>query len=83
MTPTCATIVGIVLQVFGAGYLVFQSWRTSRDLSKFPGQVTYDALGSTINALTRELRRQFFQQMFGFVFVLGGSCFQLYAAAAA
>lgn len=83
MTPTCATIVGIILQVFGAGYLVFQSWRTSRDLSKYPADVTYDTLGSTINALTRELKRQFFQQMIGFLFILGGSGLQLYAAAAA
>lgn len=83
MTPTFATIVGVVLQVFGAGYLVFQSWSTSRDLSKYPEQVTYGTLHLIINALTGELRRQFFQQMIGFLFLLGGSGFLLYAAAAA
>jgi hypothetical protein len=80
MTPTCATLVGIIFQLFGAGYLVFQSGRTSRNLSEYPTDVTYDTLGPIINALTAELRRQFFQQVVGFVFVVVGSLLQLYGA---
>lgn len=83
MSPTYATIVGIIFQLFGAGYLVFRSWRMSRSLSKFPEKVTYDSLGPQIDALTRELRSQFLQQMIGFLFVVGGSCLQLYAVLAA
>jgi len=83
MTPICATIAGIVLQLFGGGYLVFQSWRTSRDLSRHPETVTFGELAPTIDTLTRELRRQFREQMIGFVFVVVGSGLQLYAVAAA
>lgn len=82
MTIACATITGIVLQVGGAGYLVFQSWRSSRNLARFPIQITYDALGPTIDALTREVRSQVAQQLIGFAFVLAGSALQLYAVAA-
>jgi threonine/homoserine/homoserine lactone efflux protein len=80
---TAATVVGIVLQVLGAGFLVWCAWRTSRNLGKFPKEVTYNALGPTIDALTRELRTQFSQQMVGFVFVLAGAGLQLYASLAA
>jgi hypothetical protein len=83
MTLTSATVLGIFLQLVGAGYLVFRSLQTSRHLSKYPEQVTYNALGPTIDALTRELRTQFFQQMIGFAFVLVGAGFQLYVLVAA
>ena len=83
MTATCATIVGILLQLIGAGYLVFQAWRTSRKLAKYQTQVTFDTLGSTIDTLARELGSQFLQQLIGFLFVLVGSALQLYAAVAA
>jgi hypothetical protein len=83
VSPTNATVLGIVLQLLGAGYLVFCSWRTSRSLAKYPNEVTYNALGPTIDTLTRELRSQFFQQMIGFLFVVGGAGFQLYASIAA
>ena len=81
--PIAATVVGVVLQVVGAGFLVWCAWRTSRNLGKYPNAVTYNALGPTIDALTRELRTQFSQQMIGFVFVLVGAGLQLYASLAA
>ena len=83
MTATCATTIGIVLQLLGVAYLVLQSWRSSRHLGRFPAQVTYDALGSTIDALTQEVRSQIAHQLIGFAFVLLGSAIQLYAVAAA
>ena len=83
MSSTAANVLGIVLQFLGAGYLVWCSWRTSRTLGRYPRAVTYNALGPTIDALTRELRGQFFQQMIGFVFVGGGAALQLYAFIAA
>ena len=81
MTATCATVIGIVLQVLGAGYLVVQAWCTSRKLAKYNAQrVTINSLGPTIEALARELGGQFGQQLVGFGFVLVGSGLQLYAA---
>jgi hypothetical protein len=82
MTTTCATVVGIVLQLLGAGYLVWQAWCTSRKLAKF-SSITYDTLGATIDTLAHEIGSQFTQQLIGFVFVLLGSALQLYAALAA
>lgn len=81
MTPPCATTIGIVLQLLGAGHLVLQSWRTSRHLATFSTHVTFDALGPPIDALTREVRGQIVQQLIGFAFVLAGSAMQLYAVA--
>ena len=80
MTETHAIIVGTSLQLLGAGFLLYQSWKTSNSLSKFPSEVTYDSLGSTISALALELKSQFSQQAIGFMFMLVGSGFQLYAA---
>ena len=82
MTSTCATIIGTVLQVLGAGYLVVQAWLTSRKLGKYRANVTYNALGPVIDTLAHELGGQFRQQIVGFVFFLIGSGFQLYAAIA-
>ena len=83
MTTSCATLIGVILQLIGAGYLVYQSWRTSRKLAKYKAHVTYDTLGSTIDTLAHELGSQFAQQLVGFLFVVAGSALQLYAAAAA
>ncbi len=80
---TCATILGIILQVLGALFLVFQSLRTSRKLGKYNAQVTYDNFSSIIADLAHEVGGQFRQQLVGFVFVLAGSALQLYGAVAA
>jgi hypothetical protein len=83
VSPKCATIVGILLQAAGGGYLVWQSWRTSRALKRHvSGSVTFDNLGTAIDTFARELGGQFQQQLVGFAFLLLGSGFQLYAAAA-
>lgn len=83
MTPLCAAVIGILLQFIGAGFLVYQSWRTSQKLAKYQTQVTWDTLGATIDSLAHELGGQFLQQLIGFLFVLAGSALQLYAAVAA
>ena len=82
-TPTCLTVIGIILQVLGAVFLVFQSLRTSRKLGKYNAQVTYDNFSSIIADLAREVGGQFRQQLVGFLFVLVGSVLQLYGAVAA
>ena len=81
MSTTCATVIGILLQLLGGGYLVWQSLNTSRSLkAHVSGHVTYETLGTAIDTLARELGGQFRQQLVGFLFLAVGSCFQLYAA---
>ncbi len=82
MTAMTATIIGIILQLLGAGYLVAQTWLTSRKLARYQTSVTYNNLGSAIDALAQELGNQFGQQLVGFAFVLIGSGLQLYATIA-
>lgn len=79
MSNNSAIIIGILLQLIGAAYIVFQSFRTARNLQKYSASVTYDTLSPSIETLTKELGGQFFQQLVGFVFLLLGSLFQLYA----
>lgn len=79
MTNNCAIIIGIFLQLVGASYIVFQSFRTTRNLQKYSEPVTYGTLSPSIEALAKELSGQFYQQLVGFVFLLLGSAFQLYA----
>lgn len=79
----CLTVIGIILQVLGAAFLVFQALRTSRKLGKYNAQVTYDNFSSIIADLAREVGGQFRQQFVGFLFVLVGSALQLYGAVAA
>lgn len=79
MSSNCAVIIGIVLQLFGAAYIVFQSFRTTRNLKSFSTSVTYGSLSPSVEALANELSGQFSQQLIGFVFLLVGSAFQLYA----
>jgi hypothetical protein len=81
-TSIYATIIGIVLQVFGAFFLVFQSLLTSCKLSKYKAQVTYDNFSSIVADLAHELGGQFQQQLVGFGFVFFGSLLQLYGAVA-
>jgi hypothetical protein len=75
-----ATIIGITLQLFGAAYIVFQSYKTTINLKKYKGPVNYDSLSPSIETLANELSGQFNQQLIGFVFLFLGSGFQLFAA---
>lgn len=83
MTQTCATVIGIVLQLFGAAYLIWQAWRTTQKLGRFGAQATYDNFSPMIETLAHEIGEQFTHQLIGFAFLLVGSAFQLYAAVAA
>lgn len=75
-TPTCLTVIGIVLQLLGAAFLVMQSFQTSQKLGKYKN-VTLDNFSSIIEELAGELRGQFLQQLIGFAFFLVGSVLQL------
>lgn len=82
MTPACATVIGTILQLLGAGYLVVNSWRTTQKLGKFGEHATYNNFTQMIETLAREIAGQFKQQLIGFVCLLVGSFFQLYAVLA-
>jgi hypothetical protein len=78
-TSTCLAIIGIILQLIGAAFLVMQSFQTSRKLAKYKN-VTLDNFSSIIGELAGELRGQFLQQLIGFAFFLAGSALQLAGA---
>ena len=80
MNTACATLVGIILQVLAAAYLLFCSWRASTTLGKYKSEVTYGELGPKIDALGQEIGGQFRHQLIGFLLLLVGSGFLLYAA---
>ena len=75
-----ATLVGIVLQLGGAAYLVYQARYTSKKLAKYKANVTYDNFASAIEDLAHEVHGQFSQQVRGFVAVALVSLLQLYGA---
>jgi hypothetical protein len=79
MSINFATCIGIFLQLIGAAYIVYQSFRTTNKLQKYSTPVTYGTLSPTIETLAKELAGQFSQQLVGFLFLLMGSCFQFYA----
>lgn len=81
MTSNCITIIGIFLQLLGAVYLVVQSFLTRKKLQKYREPLTYGTIAPSIEITIQELSGQFSQQLVGFIFVLFGSAFQLYAAA--
>lgn len=75
-----ATIAGILLQLGGAAYLVYQSRFTAQRLAKYKTNITYDNFSSAIDDLAHEVHGQFSQQLKGFVAVAFGSLLQLYGA---
>ena len=77
-----ANIGGIACQVLGAGYLVYQSYFTSRSLLKYKPAITYDNLGPAIEQLAHEVQAQFKHQALGFLLVVIGAALQVYAATA-
>lgn len=75
-----ATLVGILLQVGGAGYLVFHARCTSDVLAKYKSNVTYDNFAQAIDDLAHELHAQYGLQMRGFMALAAGSALQFYGA---
>lgn len=80
MTAQTATVVGIVLQVMGALYLVWQAHVTSKRLVNFRADLTYEKFSDTLEGLAQEVGGQFKQQLIGFLALAAGSGFQIYAA---
>ena len=79
MTAQTATVVGIVLQLMGALYLVWQAHLTSKKLVNFRVDLTYKKFNDTLEGLAHEIGGQFNQQLIGFVALAAGSGLQIYA----
>jgi hypothetical protein len=75
-----ATLLGMVLQLGGAAYLVYQSRFTATKLAKYKANITYDTFASAVEDLAHEVHGQFAQQVRGFIAVAMGSLLQLYGA---
>lgn len=75
-----STLAGIVLQLLGAGYLVWQARYTAIKLAKYKSNITYDNFAPAIDDLAHEINGQFNQQMRGFLLVGLGSVLQFYGA---
>jgi hypothetical protein len=80
-TQIAATLLGIVLQVGGAAYLVWQARSTSSKLATYKTTgITWDNHALAIGDLAHELHGQFKLQARGFVALLLGSGLQFYGA---
>ena len=80
MTQQTATIIGICLQLLGSAWLVWAARSTVNKLQHFQVSLTYDRMGDAVGVLAAELKGQFIQQFNGFVLLLAGAGFQIYAA---
>ena len=80
MTQQTATIIGICLQLLGSAWLVWAARSTVKKLQHFQVSLTYDRMGDAVGVLAAELKRRFIQQFNGFVLLLVGAGFQIYAA---
>jgi hypothetical protein len=61
-----ATLLGIVLQVLGAGYRVWQARGTASKLAKYRSNITYGNFADAITDLAPEIHGQFKQQFSAF-----------------
>lgn len=77
-----ATLVGIIVQVSGAGYLVWKTHATSNKLARYKANITYDNFSSAIEDLAHEIHGQFRPQAIGFLLIAVGSSLQFYGALA-
>ncbi len=74
-----ATLIGIVFQVGGAAYLVWQARATSSKLAQYKASgITWNNFALVIEDLAHEIHDQFKLQLRGFVALAFGSALQLY-----
>lgn len=77
MTKECAwwfNQLGIVIEILGAGYLVFCSWQSKRVVAGM--QTDLDSIEHSVEALLDEVRGNFSSQRIGFVLLVLGLAMQ-------
>ena len=75
-----ATVVGMLFQLGGAAYLVYQASVTARTLAKYKSKLIYDNFALAIEDLAHEVHGQFAQQLKGFIALAIGSFLQVSGA---
>ena len=80
MTQETAAVIGICLQLLGSAWLVWAARATVKKVQHFQVSLTYDRMGDAVGVLAAELKGHFIQQYNGFVLLLAGAGFQIYAA---
>jgi hypothetical protein len=66
--------VGIVVEIVGAGYLVFCSWQSRRVVTGM--KTDMDSIEHSVEALLQEVRGNFRNQRFGFMLLVIGLLMQ-------
>jgi hypothetical protein len=78
MTYECAwwlNQVGILVEIAGAGYLVYCAWQSRRTVAGM--KTDLDSIEHSVEALLREVRGSFTNQRLGFVLLVLGLAMQL------
>jgi hypothetical protein len=74
------SVLGIAIQLGGAGYLLWTTWSASRRLAAYCSPVRYDTFSTVVESLAKEIAGQFAPQKWGFVALAIGSIFQAWGA---
>ena len=67
--------IGIIVEIAGAGYLVFCAWQSRRVVAGM--KTDLDSIEHSVEALLREVRDNFSNQLLGFIFLVLGLLMQL------
>ncbi len=75
MSQECALLlncIGIVIEIIGAVYLLFCSWRSKQSVSTLKTDI--DNIEVSVSSLLREVSEDFNNQRIGFAFFLWQDC---------
>lgn len=67
--------IGIIIEIAGAGYLVFCAWQSKRVVAGM--KTDLDSIEHSVEALLREVRGNFSNQRLGFILLVLGLLMQL------
>ena len=62
----CIGQTGIILEVFGAAFIVLSAYRAKKEISKIENPASYGGVGETTIAITTLTKNQFKNEVFGF-----------------
>lgn len=75
-----ATEAGIVIEILGAGFLVWRSYQAKLALKNFPAPLTYDNFVKALERTLSIIGAQFIDQLKGFSVLAIGLALQLYGS---